>query len=200
MRIAVYGGSFNPPHLGHVRCAQAAADFLSPDLFLIIPDYLPPHKTLAENSPTAEARLEMCRIAFRNVEAATVSDLELQRAGPSFTSDTVRELRRQYPDAELFLIIGSDMLFSFTRWHEYSYILSQCTLAVASRQSGESMAIGHAVQHLLQEGAAVRFIPYEPLPASSTEIRKALADGEFPTGLDDEVYHYILQHGCYFEQ
>ena len=93
MRIAFYGGSFNPPHEGHVRCAQAAADFLLPDLFLIVPDYLPPHKQLAENSPPPEARLEMCRIAFRSITAACVSDLELQRVGRSYTSDTMKELR-----------------------------------------------------------------------------------------------------------
>ena len=75
MRIAVYGGSFNPPHAGHVRCAQAAADFLVPDLFLIVPDHLPPHKQLAENSPPPQARLEMCRIAFRTVTSSCVSDL-----------------------------------------------------------------------------------------------------------------------------
>ena len=200
MRIAFYGGSFNPPHAGHVRCAQAAADFLLPDLFLIIPDYLPPHKLLAENSPSPEARLEMCRIAFRSVTAACVSDLELQRVGRSYTSDTIRELRLKYPEDELFLVIGSDMLFTFPEWHEYRFILSQCTLVVASRMDGESEELSRAVQCLREEESAkILLLSYEPYPASSTEIRKALAEGKHPAGLDEEVYRYIRENSYYLE-
>ena len=200
MRIAVYGGSFNPPHAGHVRCAQAAADFLVPDLFLIVPDHLPPHKQLAENSPPSQARLEMCRIAFRTVTSACVSDLEFQRTGRSYTADTIKDLRLKYPEDELFLVIGSDMLFTFAEWHEYRYILSQCTLAVASRQEDESEELARAVQRFREDdGANILFLSYEPYPASSTEIRKALAEGKCPAGLDVEVYRYIQQHGYYLE-
>ncbi|MBQ3373174.1 MAG: nicotinate (nicotinamide) nucleotide adenylyltransferase [Oscillospiraceae bacterium] len=200
MKIAFYGGSFNPPHAGHARCAQAAADFLLPDLFLIVPDYLPPHKLLAENSPSPEARLEMCRIAFRSVAAARVSDLELQRVGRSYTSDTIRELRLKYPDDELFLVIGSDMLFTFPEWHEYRFILSQCTLVVAARMVGESEELSRAVQRLREaERAKILLLSYEPYPASSTEIRKALAEGKSPAGLDEEVYRYIRENGYYLE-
>ena len=196
MRIAFYGGSFNPPHAGHVRCAQAAAEFLLPDLFLIVPDYLPPHKQLAENSPPPGARLEMCRIAFRSVTAACVSDLELQRIGRSYTSDTMKALRLKYPDDELFLVIGSDMLFTFSEGHAYRFILSQCTLVVASRMDGEAEELSRAVQRLRkEEKAKILLLSYEPYPASSTEIRKALAEGKYPAGLDKEVYRYIRQNG-----
>ena len=198
MRIAVYGGSFNPPHEGHVRCAQAVADFLRPDLFLIIPDYVPPHKDLANNSPPPEARLELCRIAFRSVSSACVSDLEFQRVGRSYTADTIQDLRLKYPEDELFLVIGSDMLFSFAEWHKYRYILSQCTLAVASRQEDETESLTMAVQRLRDDDRArILFLSYEPYTASSTEIRKALAEGMCPAGLDEEVYQYIQQHGYY---
>lgn len=200
MKLAVYGGSFNPPHAGHVRLAHAAADFLQPDLFLIVPDHQPPHKTLAANSPSPEARLELCRIAFRSVPSAVVSDLELRRVGRSYTSDTVKELRQEVPEGELFLVIGSDMLFSFTEWHEYRYILSQCTLAVAARLNGETEALARAVQRLREEEQAkILLLTYEPYPASSTEIRKALAEGRCPAGLDEEVYQCIRENGYYLE-
>ena len=201
MKIAIYGGSFNPPHLGHVRCAQSAAEFLHPDLFLIIPDYLPPHKDLAENSPPPEARLEMCRIAFRSVTAASVSDLEFQRVGRSYTADTVKNLRQTYPEDDLFLVIGSDMLFSFREWYHYRYILSECTLTVAAREDGESEALTLAIRSLRQEDqAGIRLLTYKPYPASSTEIRQALAEGQIPPGIDAEVYRYIRQHNFYCKQ
>ena len=198
MRIAIYGGSFNPPHHGHVRCAQAAAEFLRPDLFLIIPDYLPPHKDLAENSPPPEARLAMCKIAFRTVTTAYVSDLEFQRVGRSYTADTVKDLRQRYPEDELFLVIGSDMLFSFQEWYNYRYILSECTLVVAAREDGESEELHDAVQSLQKEAQAkILLLTYEPYPASSTEIREALANGREPAGLDAKVSRFIRQNGYY---
>ena len=98
MKIAVYGGSFNPPHLGHAEVAMTVYKELSPDIFLIIPDNIPPHKELAEGSPTARQRMELCELAFQDVPGAQISDMELKREGRSYTADTVDLLREQYPD------------------------------------------------------------------------------------------------------
>ena len=98
MRIVVYGGSFNPPHLGHVEAARTVSAELAPDKFLIIPTNVSPHKMLAEGSPEPRARLEMCRLAFADIPGAEISDMELQREGKSYTAQTVEELRHSFPD------------------------------------------------------------------------------------------------------
>ena len=110
MKIAFYGGSFNPPHRGHLNSAIAAAEQLCPDLFFVIPDCRPPHKTLEAGSPTPEERMELCRLNFAEVPNAEVSDLEIARGGKSYTVDTVRALQRLYPDAELVMLVGTDLL------------------------------------------------------------------------------------------
>ena len=116
MKIAIYGGSFNPPHLGHLEAAKTVCAELAPDKLLIIPDNIPPHKAMDPGSPTAEERLALCRIAFRSIPGAEISDLEIRRHGKSSTAHTVRELRGRYPDDVLFLVVGSDMLLSFEEW------------------------------------------------------------------------------------
>ena len=108
MRIAVYGGSFNPPHPAHVRAARLAYEALQPDKLLIIPAADPPHKQLAEGSPDPQERFELTRIAFRGFPEAEVSDMELVRGGESYTSDTVAELAAEYPGAEIFFVVGTD--------------------------------------------------------------------------------------------
>ena len=198
MKTALYGGSFNPPHLGHFRVAETVSKVFEPDTFLIIPDNLPPHKELAEGSPPPRARLAMCRIAFRTLSGVTVTDMELRRRGKSYTSDTVAQLRREKPEDELILVIGTDMLVSFQQWHEYRMILSQCTLAVLAREDGDAEEIRTAAQILREkDGAKIVQVSYEPYPASSTEIRAALLRGERPEALDEEVYRYIAEHHYY---
>ena len=117
MSIAIYGGSFNPPHLGHAEAAYTVCEELRPDRFLIIPDNIPPHKDMEEGCPTAEQRLELCRLAFADVPGAEVSDMEIRREGRSYTAETVRELRERWPDEELILVVGTDMLLCFDDWY-----------------------------------------------------------------------------------
>ena len=97
MRIAIYGGSFNPPHLGHMEAARTVAAELAPDKLLIIPDNIPPHKEVEPGCPTAEERLELCRLAFRDVPGAEVSDMEIRRQGKSYTAHTAITSRRRTP-------------------------------------------------------------------------------------------------------
>lgn len=199
MRIVLYGGSFNPPHLGHLHAARAAEEALQPDLFLVVPDRVPPHKELAENSPSPEERMEMCKIAFRSLPSAEISNIELERIGKSYTADTVADMRKRFPADELVLVIGSDMLLSFRQWYNYRYILSECTLAVAERENGEADDLEKAADVLRREDHAriIRLI-YKPYPASSTDIREDLASGKCPVGLDAEVYRFIRENRLYF--
>lgn len=198
MKIAIYGGSFNPPHLGHYAAACAVVDAVHPDKLLIMPANLPPHKLLAPNSPSPAERLTMCRLAFAGIPCAEVSDLELSRGGLSYTSDTVSQLRNTCPGDTLFLVVGTDMLLSFTSWHEFEYILSECTLLVLTRDYGEDAQLSEAAEHLRRQyHASVRVIPCAPVPAASTEIRQELSQGRRPQQLSENVYQYILSHHYY---
>ena len=121
MRIGIYGGTFNPPHLGHLTAAKAAFELLRLDRLLLIPASQPPHKALPAGSPSAEQRLALTRLAAEQLELGDrveVLDIELRRQGKSYTVDTLEELRRQYPGAELWLLMGTDMFLTFQAWRE----------------------------------------------------------------------------------
>ena len=194
MRIAVYGGSFNPPHPAHVRAARLAYAALAPDKLLVIPAADPPHKALAAGSPTPEERFELTKLAFRDFPEAEISDVELRRGGESYTSDTVEELAREYPGAELWLVIGTDMLTSFERWHEFRSILAGAALAVLPRNEGELPEIERcAARFEALYGARVRIIDAAPLPMSSSEMRDMLVARRGADVLDGEVYARIIR-------
>lgn len=194
MRIAVYGGSFNPPHPAHVRAARLAYAALAPDKLLVIPAADPPHKALAAGSPTPEERFELTKLAFRDFPEAEISDMELRRGGESYTSDTVEELAWEYSGAELWLVIGTDMLTSFERWHEFRSILAGVALAVLPRNEGELPEIERcAARFEALYGARVRIIDAAPLPMSSSEMRDMLVARRGADVLDGEVYARIIR-------
>ena len=168
MKIAVYGGSFNPPHNGHVNAAGIASSDLKPDLFLIIPDNIPPHKLLAEGSPSPDQRLEMCRLAFSGIDNAVISTIELNRGGKSYTVDTLRQLHELYSGADIHLIIGQDMADSFDTWYHPDEILEMCTLYVLPRT-----------------------------PESSTLAREDLKTRGGSEYLPPAVYEYIIRNHLY---
>lgn len=198
MKILVYGGSFNPPHMGHVLAAKAALETLRPDLFLIVPACVPPHKELVEGSATTEQRLEMAELAFAGMEKTLVSDMEIVRGGKSYTADTLRFLLDKYPGAEITLLMGTDMLLSFESWREAAFIMSVAALGVFPRGEGESGLIGEKAARLREKyGARVSVIPAVPHPAASTDIRAELARRRGRGLLSDGVYAYIIRRRLY---
>lgn len=199
MRIAVYGGSFNPPHNGHARAAQSALRQLNPDLLLLVPDCLPPHKTLEGDSPAAEERLEMARLmAWESFPEAQVSDIEVRRGAVSYTADTLEELTALYPGARLYLLIGGDMFLSLERWHAFRRILELCTLAPFARRAGEEAELAvHALRLKERYGAQVEIVAHEPLDLSSTQVRDALRRGTGRELLAAGVYGYIIAKRFY---
>ncbi len=198
MRIAIYGGSFNPPHIGHAEAARAAYKALKPDKFLIIPTNTPPHKELEANSPSPEQRLEFCRLAFGDIPGVEVSDMELRREGKSYTADTVDALLEQYPGAEICIVMGTDMFLSFRSWYRWQHMLETCTLAVLSREDFDRREIESFKAELETEnGAKVILIPHLPLPMSSTEIRERLRRGLGSDDLCQGVYECIIRNGYY---
>ena len=198
MRLAFYGGSFNPPHPAHVRACRLAYESLRPDRLLVIPAATPPHKPLPVGSPDAAERMELTRIAFKSLPQAEVSGMELRREGRSFTSDTVAELRREYPDAELCMIMGTDMLLSFEEWHEWRYILSEASLAVLPRAEGDIAAIRAEAARMEREyGAVIYVLDAAPLPMSSSDMRALLTERRGAEELDGEVYARIIRKRDY---
>ena len=202
MRIGIYGGTFNPPHIGHVHAAREAARMLELDRLLIIPDNVPPHKELPAGSPANGQRLEMARLAFGAIPCAEVSDMELCRAGKSYSADTVRQVHEQYPEAELWLLMGSDMLEIFHLWHAPEEIVRYAKLATFARgDAGEQAMFDQMIPLLKQNfGAEITLIPMQTLPASSTEIRQLAAQGKAEELLQEQVLGYILREGLYGAQ
>lgn len=191
MKIGVFGGTFNPPHNGHVRLAKAAADELKLDKLLVIPSCIPPHKIAAKLADGQE-RLEMCRLAFGCDPRFEVSPMELERGSRSYTVETLRELKALYPDSELYFIVGSDMLESFDKWYLWQEILSLSVLCAASREEGYSPDLSR----FGKMAERIKIITLDPLEVSSTQIRNSA--GEVSSELlDPKVAAYIREHGLY---
>ena len=198
MKVAIFGGSFNPPHLGHLKSALAAAEQLRPDLFLVIPDHRPPHKSLEAGSPSPAERLELCRLNFAHVPNVEISDIEITRGGKSYTADTISELLRRFPDAQFYLLLGTDMLLDLGRWYRAEFILQHVTVAPFQRGPEEQVYIEAKAQELKERfGADVEIIRSEPFPAASTEVRSMLRRREGESFLTDDVYSYIIRNRLY---
>ena len=197
-RIGIYGGTFNPPHIGHMQAAKQAAALLCLDKLLLIPDRIAPHKILPEGSASAQQRLQMLKIAASGIPKAEVSDLELKREGPSYTYLTILELKEQYPQAELFFIMGSDMFLSFHTWRNPQIIMRNASLAVLCRgDKNEKQGIEEQKATLEAQGAKVVLIPNEITAISSTDLRRMLvfdcADPYLPKGVEE----YIRKNALY---
>ena len=204
MRIGIYGGTFNPPHLGHIAAARAVFDLLQLDRLLLIPAGIPPHKTLPAGSANAEQRLEMTRLAGEQLglgDKVEVLDMELRRTGKSYTVDTVKALKEQYPEDELWLLMGTDMFLTFHCWYQPDVILS-CTGIAAFGRTEEDTEELFAVQreHLKTTFPGCRIftltIP-DVVEISSTELRQKLEQGEGEKYLAPAVYGYILREKLY---
>ena len=130
MKIGIYGGAFNPPHLGHITAARAVFELLKLDKLLVIPTGHPPHKTLPPGSPGPERRLEMTRLAMAGLgDWMEISDMELRREGNSYTADTLARVKERYPEDELWLLMGADMFLTLQAWREPERILSLAGVA-----------------------------------------------------------------------
>lgn len=198
-RIGIFGGSFNPPHEGHVLAAEEFCRRLELDRLLIIPAGDPPHKTLSANSPTDLQRLEMTRLAVRNMKNTEVLDLEIKREGRSYTADTIEILRRSYPDDELFLLMGTDMFYSFSTWYEPRRITEEATIAVAHRDADSTTRLQNCAVDLEQKlGARIVFVENQYLPHSSTSVRAMIAFRCAEAYLDPCVLDYIQEQGLYY--
>ena len=197
-RIGIYGGTFNPPHIGHIQAARQSLEALKLDRLLVIPDRIAPHKTMPGNSATAQQRLEMLRIAFSGDDRIEVSDIELNREGPSYTYETVLQLKAKYPDAQLVLLMGTDMFLSFHTWKNPEIILENADLGVLYRgNKGEKAAIEEKKDQMEAQGAKVLLAENDIVNISSTQMRRLLAFRCAGQLLPDGVLEYIREHYLY---
>lgn len=204
MKIGIYGGTFNPPHLGHVTAARAVFELLKLDRLLVIPAGLPPHKDLPDHSPTAAQRLEMTRLAAEQMGLdgkVEVLDMELSRAGKSYTSDTLAQLKERYPDDELWLLMGTDMFLTLQAWHAPEKILSLAGIAAFGRTGADTEELFSVQRDYLYKTYPQARIFTLTIPGvidvSSTELRQKLAEGTGGALLPPAVYGYILRQGLY---
>ena len=198
MRIVIYGGSFNPPHVGHREAALTVLGELKPDKLLIIPASIPPHKELADESPCAQERLLLTELAFSGLPDTEISDMEIRREGKSYSSETLEEIMKRYPGAEIFFAMGTDMFLSFEEWYRFRFLLENMYLAVFARGCGdEAEIIKHAEYMEKRYGAKTVLLPHEPRPMTSTDIRDLLKRRMGASYLADAVYERIISAGDY---
>jgi nicotinate-nucleotide adenylyltransferase len=199
-RIGIIGGSFDPPHVGHLIIAQDAADHLGLSEVVFIPAAVPPHKQHVQQA-AAEHRLNMLQLAVEPDVRFSVSDIEIQRGGLSFSVDTVKAMRAIHHDADLFLIVGSDTLVELHTWHRIEELLQMCSVAAILRPGIDSLEV---ISRRIQVSEPYRtelmdhVIEAHRIGISSTEIRRRIADGEGIGYLvPPAVETYIYEHGLY---
>jgi nicotinate-nucleotide adenylyltransferase len=196
VRVGILGGTFNPPHLGHLVCAQEAYLHLRLERVMLIPAWIPPHKPV-DDEPGAEHRLELCRLAVQGDERFAVSDIEFVRRGPSFTVDTLEQLSTNAPDSELHLIVGGDIAAGLPRWRQPERVLSLATLAVAERAGTARAEVDQALRQVSGGERAV-FFPMPTLEISSSAVRDRVRAGQpIKYIVPDPVAEYIREQGLY---
>lgn len=195
MKLLLFGGTFDPPHLGHIHNLEAAIRAVNPDLVVVIPAGIPPHK--AEAHTSGEIRLEMCRCFQECFPNLVVSRWEVDQEGKSYSIHTLEHLAREYPEAEIYMAVGSDMLLTFTQWHRWREILQRATLVCTSRQAGDDPQLIQAARALEEEGGRVILAPASALEVSSTQIRQGKARPELLPPLVQELvekYHLYQEN------
>lgn len=198
LRLGILGGTFNPPHAGHLALARDALRELDLDVVLLMPAHTPPHKPAAADAATAQQRLEMCRLAAEGVDGVRACALEVQRGGPSYTVDTLEEIHDANPDAALTLIVGADMALTLASWRRPQRLLELADLAVAQRCGAGREQVVEAVAPLHPQPGCVRFLTMHPIDVSSSAVRERLAEGRSVEDmLPSEVASYVRQHGLY---
>ncbi|MGN1305406.1 MAG: nicotinate (nicotinamide) nucleotide adenylyltransferase [Oscillospiraceae bacterium] len=199
-RIALFGGSFNPVHNGHFNLVKETAEKNGIDRVFVIPTFISPFKKDSGGFVAdGKDRLQMCRLAFESLPYVTVSGWELSQSEVSYSVNTVSHFHEEFPDDELFFIMGSDMLLSFDRWHRWKDILGMCTIIAASRENG-----GSDIEELrkkagqLSEYGRVIVTEISTFELSSSEIReKILKNCDLSCYMDKNVVEYIKENHVY---
>lgn len=195
-RVLLFGGTFDPPHNGHMGLLDCACRAVCPDLVVVEPAGIPPHK--AASATPAAHRLAMARCFEAVWPRVLVDDTEVRREGKSYTVDTLETLARRYPGAALYLAMGSDMLLTFREWRRWQDILRLAALVVHSRENGDGPRLAACAQSLEAQGGRVVRAPGRVLEVSSTQVRALAASGQDLSALvPAQVATYIARQGLY---
>lgn len=196
-KTAMFGGSFNPIHNGHIQLANVCKEQLSLDRIIIIPTGVTPNKDNSEMLSPLH-RLNMCRIACKPYSHLEVSDIEINREGKSYTKDTLKALKSLYPDDELYLIVGADMFLSFLLWKNYEEIFSLATIIGCPRDENSCAELLSFSEKLREFGAKSIILKNPVMTVSSTKIRRKLKNKEDVSDLlSDDVFKYIVNNNLY---
>lgn len=199
--VGILGGTFNPIHMGHIELAKnAIKQYSDIEQIIIMPNNLPAYK---ENKDIADIshRRKMIEIAIKNAQDISISMMEVERGGITFTSDTLEDIKRKNPSMKIYFIIGADSLFSITKWHNYKDVLRLCTLLVARRSSDYNNMEEYALELVKNIGYGdIKFIYMDEINISSSGIRKDISEGRMPflmlpEGLDLYIKKNKL-YGC----
>ena len=198
-KIAILGGTFNPIHNGHIHLAKQFAERINADKVLLIPTFKPPHKTVKDFASNND-RLQMCRLAAKETNFE-VSDIEFRRKGISYTSDTLKELKKEYPNSEFYFISGEDMFLTLKKWHEPNTIFKLAVVCAAPRSNDGMQPLLNYAGELEKIGAKSLIEDIKYLPISSTMVRNAVKNGkDIEKLVPMKVADYIAKNNLYLER
>lgn len=195
-RIAIFGGTFNPIHKGHINLCLQMNEIYQFKKIILIPTNIPPHKDVSDLASN-EQRLYMCKLAVKDKPLFEVSDIEMRLLGVSYTINTICELKKKYKDDELFLIIGSDMLFMFHKWYRYEELLKNVTVIVGARQENEYQKMKDYVKTNLFGNKNINIKKINIFNISSTQIRNKIKIGQYTDLIEKDIYEYIVNNKIY---
>ena len=194
----IFGGTFNPPHIGHGEIIKSVLKLPETEELIVMPDNLPPHKEVGDDFASGCDRFNMCSIICRTAKRVTVSDYEINKSGKSYTVDTLLELKKAHPEKEYGLVIGGDMLSSFDKcWYRFEDILKLCTLVVFARKGEDQTEFKNKLDYLKSLGAEIILCEEKVSEVSSSEIRNRLKNGGTTEMLDPDVLKYINENHLY---
>lgn len=200
MKIAFFGGTFNPPHVGHINLINRVNDIFHFDKILLVPSNLPPHKP-ADNSVSPQDRYNMCLLAQKQINGScTVSRIELDYPGKSYSVITLRRLKEKYPGDDICFVMGSDMFLSLDRWYMFEEIISMCSVVAAARNDNEYELMISKADELRKRNKNVKIniVNIKVVSISSTAIRDIIkCGGNADKYLTADIYSYIVKNRLY---
>ncbi len=191
-----FGGTFNPPHIAHRKMLESVSTLPEIDRILVAPTNIPPHKEIPGMFATKKQRLYMCELLCDGVNKAQVSDIEFKREGKSYSFYTLSELKQQYDSVAM--LIGGDMVTTFTTWHRYEELLKIAVFYAVRRKGIDNDEFDKSVLHLKKLGGDIRVLEIDFPEVSSTEVRDAVSLGQNTENLlPQNIFKYITDNGLY---
>lgn len=196
MNILIFGGTFNPVHNGHVLLCKVLSEKVCADKVIIVPTYIPVHKNTNENLISPHFRIDMCKIAFSDINNCEISDIEIKKQQPCYTVDTLSYFNDVYPNDDLYFACGSDMFLSLDSWKEPQKLFSLATFCAVPRTDEFDLMSKKALE-LEKIGLKYRIFDIDYIEISSTEIRKNLNKYKNDVNIDSKVLEYIKSNHLY---